>query len=405
MAVSGINVYNSSLYQWQGQKLSSSGNSSSSTSSAVSSLFDGTSMVNQISSMVELTKYAMNAMGLSKDSRVTFSQISKYANQLQSEFNNGVKKGFEESGILDLSSLIYTIDNNGKITVSGGSEADRQKAQSWIDANPSYGETIKAALGKINLDDKDRQIQFRLSSSGKMTLIDKDTENMQAWLNDKNELSENLRSALATLQDNMAWPLEFTYDGDILKVKGEGSETINKWLKENTAFSDSLKKELEKNNIELSSVSLRLNKEGVAQITVHNGDLKDIQAALDTEIQTGAKIYAGLSNLAIDSNISFTIQFDENGSLNIISDHPDRDKVQKFFEDNPELLKKYQQIEALAGIEDARKAMQVSPNTMRKRIQIESMAAWWYDSGDSNSYFGQYSNNNLSLMAGLNLNV
>ena len=63
MAVSGINNYNNALYQWQGQKLSSSGNSSSSSSSAASSLFNGTSMVNQVSSMVELTKYAMNAMG------------------------------------------------------------------------------------------------------------------------------------------------------------------------------------------------------------------------------------------------------------------------------------------------------------------------------------------------------
>lgn len=405
MAVSGINVYNNALYQWKGQKLSSSGNSSSSTSSAASSLFNNASMENQVSSMVELTKYAMNAMGLSNDSRVTFSQITKYANQLQSEFNQGVKKGFEESGIKDLSKLVYTVDNNGKITVSGGSEEDRKKAQGWIDANPSYGESIRAAIGKVNLNDKDMQIQFRLSSSGKMTLIDKETENIQAWLNDKKELSEDLRTSLTGLQDIASWPLEFSYDGNTLKVKGEESEKINKFLEENPAFSEALRSELQKNNIELSSVSLRLNKEGAAQITVHNADINDIQAALDTQIQTGAKIYTGLSSQAIDPNIAFTIQFDESGKLNIISDHPDRDKVQKFFEDNPELIKKYQQIETLAGIEDARKAMQISPTSMRKRIQIESLAAWWADSGDANSYFGQYSDNSLSLLAGLNIQV
>ena len=91
--------------------------------------------------------------------------------------------------------------------------------------------------------------------------------------------------------------------------------------------------------------------------------------------------------------------------MTVISDHADRDKVQQFFDDNPDLIKKYRQIETLSGIDDARKAMQVSPTAMRKRIQIESMAAWWADSGSASSYFGNYSGGNLSLLSGLNLNV
>lgn len=404
MALNGINSYNNALYQWQAQKLSSTGTGSSSSSKTASSLFSGTSMSIQLSSMVELTKYAMDAMGLSEDSRVTFNQITKYANQLQSEFNQGVKKGFEESGITDLSALIYTMDSNGKITVSGGTSADREKAQAWLDANPSYGETIRAAIKKINPDYQD-SLQFKLSSSGKMTVVNSGTSIMQDYLNQHEELSTTLRAELKAMEEAAEFPIEFSFDGEILKVKGEGSEPINKWLEDNPGFASSVKAELEKNNIELSSVTIRLGQEGVAQINVRNSDLEDIQKGLDAEIGTGAKIYAALDNLGIDPNISFTIQIDENGKLNIISDHPDRDKVQKFFEENPELVKKYQQIETLAGIEDARKAMQISPATMRKRIQIESMAAWWADSGDANSYFGNYSNDNLSLLAGLNLNV
>ncbi len=404
MAVSAINNYTNSMYYWQGQKLISSGSSSSASSSAASSLFSGTSMTNQISSMVELTKYAMDAMGVSSDSRVTFSQITKYAQQLQGEFNQGVKQGLKDSGILDMSSLIYTLDSSGKITVSGGSNSDCKKAQAWIDANPSYGETLIAALKKKNNIENMDSVQFSLTSSGKMTVLNKKTEDMQDFLDKNTDLTSTLREGLNSSGKDISYPLNMTFDGHNLKVKD--NEEVNKWLEENPAFSEALRKELEKNNIELSSVSIRLGKEGTAQITVKDADLEDIQTVLDEETQTGSKIYSALANQGIDPDIAFTISFDENGALNIISDHPDRDKIQKFFEDNPELIKKYKQIEALAGIDDARKAMQISPNEMRKRIQIESLAvAWWSDSGNSNSYFGQYSNNNLSLLAGLNLNV
>ncbi len=81
--------------------------------------------------------------------------------------------------------------------------------------------------------------------------------------------------------------------------------------------------------------------------------------------------------------------------MTIISDHPDRDKVQRFFDEHPEMVKKYRQIETLSGIDDARKAMQISPSDMRKRIQIESMSAWW----------AGYAGGNLSLLTGLNLNI
>lgn len=402
MAVSAINNYQNALYQWQGQKLASTGYSSSSSSSAGNSLLSGSSMTSQISSMVELTKYAMDCMGLASDSRVTFSQITKYSNQLQSEFNNSVKKGLEDSGIVNMSSLVYTLGENGKITVSGGSHSDCQKAQAWIDANPIYGETVMAAIKKNGLD-SNRSLKFKLSSAGNMTLINPQTENMQGFLNDNESLSASLRGGLAALAPS--YPLNLAFDGDKLIAKGDNADEINKWLEENAAFEDALKKELEKNKIDLSAVTLRLGKEGAAQITVNNAELNDIQAVLDKESQTGEKLYSGLSSLGIDPKISFAIQFDDDGNLNIISDHPDRDKVQKFFEDNPELVKKYKQIEALAGIEDARKAMQISPSAMRKRIQIESMASWWAGSDSASSYFGQYSDNSLSLLAGLNLNV
>jgi len=84
-SVSGVSSYTSALYQWQNQKLStstsdsSSASGSSSSSSSLSKLLSGNTMSNQLSSMVELTKYAMNAMGLKSDSRVPSARLPSIA--------------------------------------------------------------------------------------------------------------------------------------------------------------------------------------------------------------------------------------------------------------------------------------------------------------------------------------
>ena len=44
-------------------------------------------------------------------------------------------------------------------------------------------------------------------------------------------------------------------------------------------------------------------------------------------------------------------------------------KCRNFFEDIPELIKISPDEDTLAGVDDARKAMQLSPSEMRKRIQ------------------------------------
>ena len=99
MSISSLSVYsNSSRYQWQSTQNSSS--SSSRTQNELSGLSPYTSMASQISGMVELVQYAMKAMGLSEDSRVTFSQISKYQQQVEKEFDDSLKKATTEMLVL-----------------------------------------------------------------------------------------------------------------------------------------------------------------------------------------------------------------------------------------------------------------------------------------------------------------
>jgi hypothetical protein len=89
------------------------------------------------------------------------------------------------------------------------------------------------------------------------------------------------------------------------------------------------------------------------------------------------KLRKDLELLGVDPKIVFQLKENEKGGLTVGSDHPDRDKVQKYFDDNPEMVKKYKEIQALANLEAARKNMDINPVELKKRLQIENMSAWW----------------------------
>lgn len=411
MSVSGISNYNNMIFQWQNQQLknTSSGSSKSpSGSGSSSSLFgNDASMTSQLSSMVELTKYAMNAMGLSSDSRVTFSQIGKYREQLQNEFTQSVKDGLAQTGVKDPGALTFTLNKDGSITANSDNASDKKSVQAWLDANPSLGKDLRKNLTEAGID-ANSKVEMRIGASGKLSVVNTTNDNMQKVLDGDAELSEDLRKALGDMGVDLSSGIEFTFDAEgNLVVRGENAKAddINQWLADNPELADAVKEQLEKRDVDASAVSLKLGAEGTVRITVNNSDLNDIQSVLDKENELGKKIQSGMDGLGVDPNTDFSLQINPDGSVSIISDSADRDKIQKFFDENPALVKKFLQIDALSGIDDARKAMQIAPNEMRKRIQIESMAAWWSGSNDASSYFGTYSNGNLSMMSGLNMNV
>ncbi|WP_165175323.1 hypothetical protein [Desulfovibrio sp. ZJ369] len=410
MSVSGISNYNNMIFQWQNQQLknTSAGSAKSSSASGLSSLFGkNASMSSQLSSMVELTRYAMDAMGLSSDSRVTFSQISKYREQLKNEFTQGVKDGLARTGVKDPGALTFTLNKDGSITANSDNASDKKTVQAWLDANPSLGKDLRKNLADAGIDANAR-IEMRIGASGKLSVVNATNDTMQKVLDGDAELSEDVRKALNTMGVDLSAGIAFAFDaGGNLVVSGEHekAEAINQWLSENPDLADAVKEQLEKRDVDASAVSLKLGAEGTVRITVNNSDLKDIQNVLDKENDLGKKIQTGMDSLGIDPNTDFSLQINPDGSVSIISDSADRDKIQQFFDENPALVKKFLQIDVLSGIEDARKAMQIAPNEMRKRIQIESMAAWWAGSNDASSYFGMYSNGNLSMLSGLNLNV
>ena len=223
MSISGIGNYNNILLQWQGQQLKSTGSGSSKSSSAngLSSLFGNTSMTNQLSSMVELTKYAMDAMGLSSDSRVTFNQITKYREQLQNEFSTSVKNGLAGIGIDDLNALTFSLDKSGKLTAASDDASDRKAAQAWLDANPALGKDLRKALTDAGID-AESAVNLRVGSGGKLSVINTTSDNMQSALNSDADLTNDLRAALKKMGVDMTNGLNFKLDDEgNLAVSGD----------------------------------------------------------------------------------------------------------------------------------------------------------------------------------------
>ena len=409
MSISSISSYNTALLQWQGQQLKSTGtsSSSSSSSSSLSSLLSSSnSMTSQLSSMVELTKYAMESMGLSDNSRVTFSQITKYREQLLSSFNDSVKSGLSEIGVSNPENITFTLDKDGKLTASSSDASDQKAAQAWLDANPSIGTDLRSALTSAGVD-ASTSVNMKVSSTGKLTVLNTAQTAIQTALDSSSDLSTKLRAALNEMGVDLSTPMNFTLNADgQLEVSGESeqADAINEWLEKNPALAQKLTAQLKTQNVDSSAVSLRLGATGNVQVSVSNSELTNAQAAL-SKSTLGSTISSGLSSLGVDANVKFTLQVNTDGSVTVVSDSADKAKIQQFFDDNPALVKQYQQIEVLSGLDDARKAMQIAPSEMRKRIEVESMAAWWSGSDSSSSYFGSYSDGNMSVLAGLNLSV
>ncbi len=407
MSISSISSYNTAMLQWQGQQLKSTGNSSGSTSNSLNKLFSPeTSMTSQVSSMVELTKYAMDSMGLAADSRVTFSQIGKYREQLLSSFNDSVKSGFAAMGVSSPENITLTLNVDGSLSAASPNATDQKNAQAWLDANPSLGMEVRSSLATSGLAEQST-VSMKLSDTGKLKTINTAQTNIQTALDANSEQSAKLRWALVDMGVDLTSPMSFVLDSEgklIVSGEHEQAEQINSWLAENTGLAENLAGHLKKQGIDASAASLRLGPTGNVKAAINNGELGDIQAVLDKS-DLGGTIAKGLRDLAIAPDVQFMLQVNADGSVTVVSDSADTAKIQKFFSDNPGLVKQYQQIEALSGLDDARKAMQTSPSEMRKRIQIESVASWWAGSGNASSYFGNYSNGNMNVLAGLNLNI
>lgn len=404
MAVSSVGQsgYNSYIYQWRNQNLQNTGNTTAGSSSLNDYTYNGKSTV---SSMVELARYAMDAMGVDKNARVTFSQIQQYKSQLEEEFSAGIKKGLEGLGVAKDASFSVTVTEDGKMLVDSAS-ADQAKIQAWFDANPDYGKNIRKDLDAKGLD-KTTPVKFSVSGTGTLSVISTEQNKLQEYFNKNAAFGEDMHKALKELEVDITKPIKLAVDEfGLLTVTGDhpDKEKIQKYIDENPDVAANYKAIAEKQGLDdgaKAELTIDANGKVTAKLLEQSEQSKTINEYL-TSKDYGSAFKKGLESTGVDPNASFRLTVDTNGKIKVAGEHPDIAKIQKFFDDNPELSKKYLQVQALADLDSARKAMSIDPTAMRKRIEMESMAAWWGNSGNASSGIGAFSGGNLSVLSGLN---
>ncbi|NHZ47772.1 hypothetical protein [Nitratidesulfovibrio liaohensis] len=123
------------------------------------------------------------------------------------------------------------------------------------------------------------------------------------------------------------------------------------------------------------------------------------------EEEFSAKVREDLTKLGVDKDVEFRVVTDEKtGGVSVITNSPDKAKIEKYFKDNPDMVKKFQKIQTLSNLEKARKAEGYSLQDIKTRLQMEAMSAWWSEDGAS-SQIMDYTADQATFLTGLRARV
>ena len=97
-----------------------------------------------------------------------------------------------------------------------------------------------------------------------------------------------------------------------------------------------------------------------------------------------------LLEAGVDPDVSFRLVSNADGTgVKVISDHPDKEKIEQYFKENPDMVKEFEKIQALNKMEEARKNQNIDVKAIRSRIQMESMTAWFSDTSSIMAFSAQ----------------
>lgn len=364
-----------------------------------------------LSYMAEVASAAMDAMGVRKNERVTYNQINKYKSKMEKEYGAELKNGLKNIGVAADAAFTISVGANGKVTVDSGGN-DKSEIQKFFDDNPSYGKKIREDLKALGLD-ASTPVRFKVSANGSLAMAtpkkDTDYDKTIEYLK-KNNYGTGLKKDLAKagIDENISFDLELDDKGRLLVSSSHpDKDKLRKFFDDDPSHSEKLRNSLKEAGLNASPpIRFSVGADGAIAAMAPKEDPKDAKIfEYLTKNDYGTVFKRELAKTRVDEDIKFNLKLDGKGRLLISSSHPDKDKVQKFFDDNPELAEKYNKIQALADLEEARKAMGSSPAAIRKRIEVESMAVWWENSGNAATGIGEFSDGSMSLLPGLNARV
>ncbi len=137
-------------------------------------------------------------------------------------------------------------------------------------------------------------------------------------------------------------------------------------------------------------------------------DIDDYRAKLEKEWDESVK--ADLKKLGVNTEKEFPLSWDAaTGKLTVSKEHPDKEKIDKYFASNEDKVAEFQRIIQLGKMTSMSKE-NFTPTQMRQNIQKESMAWWYEDNSDPTTWFAGGglllgNGNNQASYTGLNLKV
>ena len=152
---------------------------------------------------------------------------------------------------------------------------------------------------------------------------------------------------------------------------------------------------------QLSSVLKEIAPNATGKLTFSM--VEDYRKQLEEEFS--AKVREDLTKLGVDKDVEFRVVTDEKtGGVSVITNSADKAKIEKYFKDNPDMVKKFQKIQTLSNLEKARKSEGYSPQDIKTRLQMEAMSAWWSEDGAS-SQIMDFTGDQATFLTGLRTRV
>ncbi|MCR4666476.1 MAG: hypothetical protein K5657_04180 [Desulfovibrio sp.] len=177
----------------------------------------GGSITEELSSLIRLTRYAMDQMGLESDSKITFSALNDYCQSVQDKFSAAVEEGL--SGLqVDFSNLSLSLSKNGTLSAQSSSPVNAALAQIVLDSHPNFASSLTGAFSKSGIS-LGNGASIMIQSDGKMTSVP-DNATCQAVLDSEAELGALIASSLQS--ERVDPKLDFS-----LKTNEDDSVTVN----------------------------------------------------------------------------------------------------------------------------------------------------------------------------------
>lgn len=133
------------------------------------------------------------------------------------------------------------------------------------------------------------------------------------------------------------------------------------------------------------------------------------EESLKMEATFQLKVKASLKLLGVDENIEFKLALDASGKIVVNTDHPDKDKVQNFFDNTPGLADEFKNIQDLKNLKNVmQESKGMTGSQIRSSIQADHLHTFLNGMDKNESYSPlilSYGKSKLTSLAGINLSV